>query len=69
MLSDHPTGGKNNKIHVGHSRGVARRSQYSKDGRIRMIKTHRIDGIELTEVIFERDVVSMPSDDVQRRMA
>src|SRR5437868_10440584 len=68
VFRHHPARRENYEIHIRSPRRVASGSQYRENGRIWMIKTDRVDGIELTKIIFIGDIITVPGNNVQRRV-
>src|ERR1700677_1210168 len=68
MLGNHPSRRKYDKVNICCPRNFRRRSQHRVNRRIRMIKAHRVNAIEIRQIIFIRHIISVPPNDIQRRV-
>ncbi len=68
VLGDHPARRENHEIKIGSAGNLRRRSQHRVDRRIGMVEAHGIDAIEIREIVFVRDVITVPRNHIQRRV-
>lgn len=66
VLLDQPARWEYNEITNRLSWVVTLHSQHCKDRGVRVVEGDRSDGIEFSQVILVRCIVSMPSDDIER---
>src|SRR5690606_33529274 len=64
-----PARREDHEVQVRSARCVAGRSEYGEDRGIGMVETDRPDRVEATQVVTIRNVVAVPGDDIQRRVA
>jgi len=66
VLGHHPAWRENHEVEVGQAVHAGRRGQYREDRRVRVIETHRANGVETAQVVFVRHIVAVPGDHVER---
>ncbi|MNZ88865.1 hypothetical protein D3C78_1077670 [compost metagenome] len=68
VLGHHPAWREDHEVEVGQAMNAGGRRQNGEDRWVRMVEAHGADGVETTQVVFVRDVVTVPGHDVERRM-
>src|SRR5450830_1078938 len=69
MFGGKPARRKDHEVQRIHTRRIALRLQHQEDGWIGMVIADRADGVEVTQIVLVRRVVTVPRHHVQRRMA
>ncbi len=68
MLRDEPARRENHEIQIRNARRIARRGEHGEDRWVRMIETDRSDRVEQSQIVFVRNVIAVPCNDIERRM-
>src|SRR5215212_6505793 len=68
VLGDAPAGRDAPDLDVRRSRNAGRRRQDAIDRRIGMIERHRVDALELVQIVLVGYVIAAPGDDVKWRV-
>src|SRR5208337_4330228 len=59
---------KDGEVEVGRAGNLRGRGEHRVDRWIGVIEAHRVDAVEIRQIVFVRRVISVPGDDVERRV-